>query len=192
MRSTAQPQDPFADQTASLRWTAVMITGDAELVERSIIDATSLAQTRSPEFRDWLVLWAHLATARSALSAVRASLQHAARHYADCAYSHYSHEPLTMADVQALQKLDTTDIIQQLDPLARALLVLRGCHGAMFNDCMFLLNVPLHSAVAAYCIAVEWFRKRVYKPDDIRELQPPERGFSMVRARWPRTLKEFL
>ena len=42
-----------------------MITGSAELAERSIIDATGLAETSSRDFRDWLVLWAHLATARS-------------------------------------------------------------------------------------------------------------------------------
>ena len=69
--STAEIQDPFADQSESLHWTALMITGTAEMAERSVIDATGLAETSSREFRDWLVLWAHLATARTALNAVR-------------------------------------------------------------------------------------------------------------------------
>src|SRR5271169_7176410 len=89
---TAEILDPYADQSASLRWTALMITGTEEMAERSVIDATGLAQTSSRDFRDWLVLWAHLATARTALNAVRSSIQETAKRYADWACSHYSHE----------------------------------------------------------------------------------------------------
>jgi hypothetical protein len=178
MGSTTQVQDPFADQTASLRWTALMITGDVELAERCIIDATALAQTSSRNFRDWLVLWAHLATARSALNAVRESIQDAAKPYADCKCSHHSHEPLSLTETRILQQLDTNAVIPQLDPLARAVLLLRGCHGAFFDDCMFLLNVPLHSVVAAYCTAVEWYEKCVDDADEIRNVQLPEGAFS--------------
>ena len=94
--STAEIQDPFAEQSESLHWTALMITGSAELAERSMIDATGLAETSSRDFRDWLVLWAHLATARTALNAVRSSIQETAKRYADWTCSHHSHEPLSM------------------------------------------------------------------------------------------------
>ena len=90
--STAEVQDPFAEQSESLRWTALMITGSSELAERSIIDATGLAETSSCDFRDWLVLWAHLATARAALNAVRSSIQETAKRYAEWTCSHHSHE----------------------------------------------------------------------------------------------------
>ena len=76
--SMAEIQDPFADQSESLRWTALMITGTAEMAEQLIIDATGLVETSSRDFRDWLVLWAHLATARTALNAVRSSIQETA------------------------------------------------------------------------------------------------------------------
>ena len=44
---TAEIQDPFADQSESLHWTALMMTGTAEMAKRSVIDATSLAETNS-------------------------------------------------------------------------------------------------------------------------------------------------
>ena len=156
--SPAEIQDPFADQSESLRWTALIITGAPEIAERSIIDATGLAETSSREFRDWLVLWAHLATARTALNAIRSSIQEAAKRYADWTCSHHSHEPLSWAEIQKLQQLDAGEVVQQLDVLARAVLVLHGCHGASFEDCLFLLNVPPQAAVGAYCTALEWYK----------------------------------
>lgn len=157
--STTETQDPFADQSGSLYWTALMITGSAELADRSIIDATGLAETDSRDFQDWLVLSAHLATARTALNAVRSSIQEIGKRYADWTCSHHSHEPLSMRETRALQELDPSVAIRQLDVLARSVLVLRGCHGASFDDCGFLLNVPLQSAIGAYCTAVEWHGK---------------------------------
>ena len=62
-----------------------------------------------------------------------------------------------MHETRTLQELDSNLVIQQLDVLARAVLVLHGCHGASFEDCVFLLNVPLQSAIGAYCAAVEWY-----------------------------------
>ena len=155
---TAEIQDPFADQSESLRWTAQMITATAEMAERSVIDATSLAETSSREFRDWLVLWAHLATARTALNAGRSSILETAKRYADWTCSHKSHEPLPWAEIRRIQELDAGEVVQQLDVLARAVLILHGCHRASFEDCVLLLNVPLQSAVGAYCTALEWFK----------------------------------
>ena len=155
---TAEIQNPFADQSESLHWTALIIAGTAEMAERSVIDAAGLAETNSRDFRDWLVLWAHLATARTALNAVRSSIQETAKRYADWTCSHKNHEPLSWAEIQRLQELDTGKVVQHLDVLARAVLVLHGCHGASFEDCVLLLNVPLQSAVGAYCAALEWYK----------------------------------
>jgi len=155
---TAEILDPFADQSASLRWTALMITGTVEMAEQLIIDATGLVETSSRDFRDWLVLWAHLATARTALNAVRSSIHETANRYADWTCSHKGHEPLSWAEIRRLQELDAGKVVQQLDVLARAVLVLHGCHRASFEDCVLLLNVPLQCAVGAYCTALEWFK----------------------------------
>ena len=179
--STAQIPDPFADQSESLYWTALMITGTAEMAERSIIDATGLTETRSREFRDWLVLWAHLATARSALNAVRSSIQETAKRYADWTCSHKGHEPLSWGEIRRLQQLDAGKVVQQLDVLARTVLVLHGCHAASFEDCVLLLDVPLQSAVGAYCTALEWY-KTFTKPAD-RDAADATSGTYIFRLR---------
>ena len=182
--STAEIQDPFADQSESLHWTALMITGTAEMAERSIIDATGLTETSSRDFRDWLVLWAHLATGRTALDAVRSSIQETAKRYADWTCSHHSHEPLSWAEIRRLQELDAGKVVRQLDFLAPAVLVLHGCHGASFEDCVFLLNVPLQSAIGAYCKALQWYKAFTEPTDKIRHMQLPQPSFSLLRPKW--------
>ena len=134
------------------------MTGTAEMAKRSVIDATSLAETNSRRISCWLVLWAHLATGRGALNAVRSSIQETASRYADWTCAHKGHEPLSWAEIRRLQELDADKVVQKLDVLARAVLVLHGCHGASFEDYVLLLNVPLQSAVGAYCTALEWFK----------------------------------
>ena len=163
--SATEIQDPFADQSESLHWTALMITGTAETAVRSVIDATGLAETRSREFRDWLVLWAHLATCRTALNAIRPSIHESADRYAGWTCSHKDHEPLSWVAVRRLQDLETGKVVQQLDVLARAVLVLHGCHRASFEDCALLLGVPLQSAVGAYCTAHDWFKTFMNQDD---------------------------
>jgi len=181
---TAEIQDPFADQNESLHWTALMITGTGEMAERSIIDATGLAQTSSRDFRDWLVLWAHLATARTALNAIRSSIQETAKQYADWTCSHHSHEPFSWDEIRRLQELDAAQVVQQLDVLARAVLVLHGCHRASFEDCVFLLNVPLQSAIGAYCTAVEWYRQSTQRADTAEQAHVRQNSVSLLHPKW--------
>ena len=175
-------QDPFADPCESLRWTAWMITGSAELAERSIINATTVAQTSSRDFRDWLVLWAHLATARTAFNAVRSSIHESAEHYAGWTCWHNQHEPLPWVKVQSLQEMKVQVVVPQLDALARAVLVLRGCHRASFDDCVFLLNVPLQSAVGAYCTALQWCESSTKPAGNVRNAQFPQPAVLLVNA----------
>lgn len=156
IRTAAEVQNPFTAQYDSLRWTALMITGDAELAEQSIIDATALTKTNSRAFRDWLVLWAHLATARKAIGSVRSAICEVAEKYPDCSSAHEDHEPLSLEQIRAFQAMDPKVVVEQLDVLARAVLMIHGCHGASFEDCVFLLGVPLHAAIGAYCRAKDW------------------------------------
>jgi len=175
-------QDPFADPCESLRWTAWMITGSAELAERSIINATTVAQTSSRDFRDWLVLWAHLATARTAFNAVRSSIHESAEHYAGWTCWHNQHEPLPWVKVQSLQEMKVQVVVPQLDALARAVLVLRGCHRASFEDCVFLLNVPLQSAVGAYCTALQWCESLTQPAGNLQNAQFSQPSLLLVNA----------
>jgi len=163
--SRPDAQADLAEHKESLYWTALVITGNAELARQSIVDATGVTETNSYAFRAWLVQWAHLATARVAVNAVR-SLIHETAAYAESTCSHRKHKRLSPAEIRSLQELDAYVAIQQLDILARTVLALYGCQHASLSQCALLLNVPLRCVVGAYCRALQWyseFAKRVHK-----------------------------
>jgi DNA-directed RNA polymerase specialized sigma24 family protein len=161
------------DRKQSLYRTALMITGNPEIAEQSIVDAAGLAETASSGFRDWLVQWAHSATARAAANAVRSSIRENAAQYADWTCSHRRHKPLSPAETRTLHRLDVYEVIQRLDVLARAVLVLYGCQRVSPSECALLLNVPLRSVVDAYCRAMQWHSEIVQPADKIRRLELP-------------------
>jgi DNA-directed RNA polymerase specialized sigma24 family protein len=159
----------FAEQKGSLYWTALMITGKAELAAQSIVDAGGLApESNSYGFRGWLNEWGHLATARAAVNAVRLSIQATAAQYADCTCSHRTHKPLSPVDARTLHELEVYEVIQHLDILARAVLVLYGCQRMSLSDSAFLLKVPFQCVVSAYCRALQWYREFVKPVHEVR------------------------
>jgi DNA-directed RNA polymerase specialized sigma24 family protein len=162
--SRPEAQVAFAEQKENLYWTALMITGDVKLAGQSIVDATSVTETNNYAFRAWLVQWAHLATARVALNAVRSSIHETAA-YADSTCSHRKHKPLSPTEIRSLHELDAHAVIQQLDILARTVLVLYGCQHASLSDCVLLLNVPLRCVLSAYCRALQCHRQFMERVD---------------------------
>jgi hypothetical protein len=155
----AATQDSQAERKESLYLAALIITGNPDSAEQSIVDAGGLGESSSYEFRDWLVRWGRSATARVAVNAVRSSIEETVAQYADGECKHRAHPPLTPTQVQKLGELDAYEVIHQLDTLARATLVLYGCERASLSQCALVLNVPVKAVVAAYCRALEWFQK---------------------------------
>lgn len=167
-RNRADVKGAFVKQKESLYWTASMITGNTESAEQSIVDATGLANANGGAFRDWLVEWAHVATARGAVNAVRSSIGEAASKYADSSCSHRRHEPLSPAEAQLLHEMNALAITERLDVLARTVLVLYGCLRLSFSDCTLFLNLPLQSVLGAYCRARHWFTNSAAPTERIR------------------------
>ncbi|HVO59971.1 MAG TPA: hypothetical protein VMT53_03500 [Terriglobales bacterium] len=95
--SESEIQPGFAEHRGSLYWIALMITANAELAKRSIMDAGSLAETSCAAFRDWLFHWSQVAIARAAANAVRSSIHDSDSQYAHWTCSPGRHEPLTPA-----------------------------------------------------------------------------------------------
>jgi DNA-directed RNA polymerase specialized sigma24 family protein len=150
-------QDTEAEQRQNLYWAALIITGNHAAAEQSIVDAGALANTNSYAFRDWLVRWGRSATARAAVNTVRAFIHETSVQYADRKCSHRGHAPLLPAAIRSLRELDAQDIIERLDILARATLVLYGCQHASLAECALVLDVPVETVVAAYCRALECY-----------------------------------
>ena len=159
----------LAEQKQRLYWAALMITGDANSAELSIVNAGGLAETDNFEFRDWLVRWGRSATARVAVSAVRSSIQETAAQYTGCTCLHGAHVLLAPDQIQNLYDLDPCEVIPRLDILARSVLVLYGCDRASISECALLLNVPRQLVLAAYCRALQWYRKVAAPVAEIRQ-----------------------
>jgi len=166
--SGAEIKPGFAEHRKSLYWIALMVKANAELAERSVIDAGSFAETNSAAFRAWLFHWSQVATARAAANAVCSSIHDSGSQYADWICSHRRHEPLTPAESRNLCELNAFDVVESLDVLARAVLVLYGCECVSFSECQLILSVPLQSVVGAYCRALQWHRAFLDPADPTR------------------------
>lgn len=167
-QNDTRKQATAGERIESLYWAALIITGNVQSARESIIDAGGLAKTSSYEFRDWLIRWGRSATTRVAVKAVRASIHQTAAQFRDRTCSHHAHEPLSSAEVQKLCAVDAYVVIEQLDVLARAALVLYGCHHASLSQCVLLLDVPSESIVGAYCRALQWYYEFAAQTETVR------------------------
>ena len=149
----------FAEQHTSLYWIAFVITADRELAEASIVDAGGLAETNNHVFHEWLNHWAHTATARVATEKVQGQIRSAAEHYEYSEYSGRGRDGLPDDQIKSLQAIDPCELHQDLDALARAILIFRGCQHASTHECALLLKVPLRSVLGAYHRALQWYDK---------------------------------
>ncbi len=163
-------EDPrsLSEHRKTLLWIGTMITGNAEGAEHSLVDATGLSEASGTGFRGWLVEWAERATARAAVNSVRSSIRELSENYSNLACSHRKHEFLSADHVQLLQQANVQLVTEQLDVVARTVLVLYGCQRLSFSDCTLLMNLPLQSVVGAYCRARQWFTESFLKAERIR------------------------
>jgi hypothetical protein len=160
--TAAEIKAAFACEWENLSWIAFVITGDRCLAERAIVDASGLQRSSSGVFQDWLTRWAQSATMRAAAASVRGLITEAASRYVNsfnC--EHTCHEVLAERQVITLRQLEPTDIIANLDPLARAVLLLRGIQHASLSECSLLLGVSRQAVARAYCHALSWFFENV-------------------------------
>ena len=155
--STAEIEEAFGAQQDLLFWLALMITGDDEAARGCIIGASGLAPQSAGVFRDWLDEWARSATVRFAVTEARSQIAEAARAYRGLSCSHAEgHPTLSAEDLHALRTSNPQILLSSLDPLARAVLVLRGVRRAAIQDCALSLGVSRGTVLAAYCRATTW------------------------------------
>lgn len=167
--SRTEIQAVFVEQKESLYWTTLLITADPITAAQSFVDATGLAQTKNYLCRDWLLHWAHTATARAALQTVSELIRAAAEQYESWNCSHSSHDPLSHEEITKLQTFDPREIAEALDPLSRTVLILRGCQHASLADCALLLRVSLRCVLGGYCRALQWCDKTLHVSPAIPE-----------------------
>jgi hypothetical protein len=155
--SVVEIREVFESLSEQLLWFAEVITGDPSMAAQCVIDASNLTEKNSTIFRDWLAQWARNATVRNSLAHMHAQIVQAAElKYERAQCPHGGHETLSSGEVAALQQWPASELASHLDPLSRAVLILRGIQHAAIQDCALTLGVSRTAILAAYCGGINW------------------------------------
>ena len=151
----------FQDQKALLVKVAFLITSDRATAEQAVARACeSTLQGNSP-FCDWLVEWAKAATIAAAISRESTAIRMCEAVYKDRRCSHVEHmssldDERRAASLALILQMDAQRIIAELDPLCRAILVLRIAIRSSIQDCSLRLHVSRVAAITANCFVMTW------------------------------------
>ena len=161
----------FRDKKTFLIKLAFLITADEAIAAQAVAKACEITIQGSSPFRDWLFEWAKAATMTSAISLQGDVIRTYELLYKDRRCSHVEHlsqlgDERRADSLTLILQMDAEKIIAELDPLCRAILVLRTAIRSSIQDCSLRLNVSRVAAIAANCVAMTWL--------DYRHIKPPE------------------
>src|SRR5271166_3231849 len=171
-RNHASPVDIvacFQDQRSVLGRLAFLITGDQATADQAVVQACETTLRGNAPFRDWLLEWAKAATIASAISHATEAIRICEADYKDQRCAHAEHlspwdDEERAASLDLILGGDAQTLIAELDPLCRAVLVIRVAIRSSIQDCALRLNVPRAAALAANCHVLTWLHERHVKP----------------------------
>ena len=158
----------FQDQRSVLGRLAFLITGDQTRADQAVDQACEMTLQGNSPFHDWLFEWAKVATIASAISHWAEALRICEAAYKDRRCLHVKHLSRGDADERAVSldlilATDAQTLIAGLDPLCRAVLVLRVAIRSSIQDCALRLNVSRAAVLAANCHALTWLQEQHVK-----------------------------
>jgi len=167
--SPAEIVDCFQNQRNVLSRLALLITGDQATADQAVAHACEITLQGNSPFRDWLLEWAKAATIAGAISHGTEAIRICEAAYKDRRCSHVEHLSQSDAEERAtsldlILGTDVQTLIAELDPLCRAVLVLRVAVRSSIQDCALRLNVPRAVVLAANCQAMTWLHDGHAKP----------------------------
>jgi len=138
-----------------------LITGDQATADQAVVQACEITLQGNSPFRDWLLEWAKAATIASAISHGTELIRICEATYTDRRCPHVEHLSPGDAEERAaslniILGADAQILIAELDPLCRAVLVLRVAVRSSIQDCALRLNVPRAAVLVANCRAMTW------------------------------------
>jgi DNA-directed RNA polymerase specialized sigma24 family protein len=151
----------FQDQRHVLGRLAFLITGDQATAEQAVVQACEMTLQGNSPFRDWLFEWAKTATIFSAISHGTEAIRICEAACKDRRCPHVEHLSQGDAEERAaslnlILGTDTQKLLAELDPLCRAVLVLRVAIRSSIQDCALRLNVSRAAVIGANCHAMTW------------------------------------
>ncbi len=159
----------FQDQRNVLGRLAFLITGDQATADQAVVQACEMTLQGNSPFRDWLFEWAKAATIASAISHGTEAIRICEAAYKDRRCPHVEHLSQGDAEERAasldlILGTDVQTLIAALDPLCRAVLVLRVAIRSSIQDCALRLNVSRAAVLGANCLAMTWLHDGYVKP----------------------------
>jgi len=159
----------FGDQGNLLDKLAFLITADRATAEQAVSQACEITLQGNSPFRNWLLEWAKAATIAAAISLQGDAIRVCEAMYKDRRCPHVEHlcqfdDERRAASLALIVQMDTQKIIAELDPLCRAILVLRVAIRSSIQDCSLRLNVSRAAVLAANCHAMTWLDHYHVKP----------------------------
>jgi len=159
----------FQDERNVLGRLAFLITGDQATAEQAVVQACEMTLQGNSPFRDWLFEWAKAATIACAISHRTEAIRICEAAHKDRRCPHAEHLSQGDAEERAasldlILGADAQQLIAELDPLCRAVLVLRVAIRSSIQDCALRLNVSRAAVLAASCHVLTWLHERHVKP----------------------------
>ncbi|HZW92837.1 MAG TPA: hypothetical protein VFF64_07785 [Candidatus Eremiobacteraceae bacterium] len=159
----------FPDQRNLLYRLAFLITADEAIAEQAVAQACEITLQGNSPFRNWLLEWAKAATIAAATSLQGDAIRLCETTYKDRRCPHVEHlcqfdDEQRTASLALILQMDTQKIIAELDPLCRAILVLRIAIRSSIQDCSLRLNVSRAAVLAANCHTMTWLDHCHVKP----------------------------
>jgi DNA-directed RNA polymerase specialized sigma24 family protein len=159
----------FQDQRNVLGRLAFLITGNHATAGQAVAQACETTLRGNSPFRDWLLEWAKAATIASAISHGAKAIRICEAAYKDRRCSHVEHLSQGDAEERAasfdlILGIDTQTLLTELDPLCRAILVLRVAIRSSIQDCALRLSVSRAAVLGANCHAMTWLHDGHVKP----------------------------
>jgi DNA-directed RNA polymerase specialized sigma24 family protein len=151
----------FQDQKNVLGRLAFLITGDQATADQAVVQACEITLRGNSPFRDWLLEWAKVATIASAISHGTKVIRICEATYKDRRCPHVEHlsqgnDEERAARLDLILGVDSQQLLTELDPLCRAVLVLRVAIRSSIQDCSLRLNVCRSAVLGANCHAMSW------------------------------------
>ena len=159
----------FQDRSTVLSRLAFLITGDQATADQAVVQACEITLRGNSPFSDWLLEWAKAATIASAISHGTEGIRVCEAAYKDRRCPHVEH--LSQGDAEEREAsldlilgVDTQSLRTELDPLCRAVLVLRVAIRSSIQDCALRLNLSRAAVLGANCHAMTWLHDGHVKP----------------------------
>jgi hypothetical protein len=156
----------FRDEHEVLLALALLITGTTRNAEAAVSKARELMTNSATPFApsEQLTKWARWLTIKAAVTDSLDEIRYYEPRYLNRTCMHAEHLLHGNSKLQqfhdVLLQLNPAIVIAELDPLARAVAVLRTTSRVSFLDCTLPLKLSADTVLAANCRAMSWIAKK--------------------------------